>query len=60
MLSVKESLEITKGSFVMEGMYATEIDEKNITDVLTGKCRLEDVIEEIKQKYVDGTEDSVE
>lgn len=44
----------------MEGMYATEIDEKNITDVLTGKRRLEDVIEEIKQKYVESTEDSIE
>lgn len=59
MLSVKENLEITKASFAMEGMPATQIDEKNIIDVLTGKRRLEDVIEEIKQKYVVDIEDSI-
>ena len=36
----------------MEGMYATENDEKNIMDVLTGRRTLEEVIEEIKQKYL--------
>ena len=36
----------------MEGMYATENDEKNIMDVLTGERSLEDVIKEIKHKYM--------
>lgn len=57
MLSVKENLEITKASFAKEGMLATQIDEKNIIDVLTGKRLLKDVIEEIKNKY---SADSIE
>lgn len=36
----------------MEGMYATEDDEKNIMDVLTGERSMEDIIKEIKQKYM--------
>ena len=52
MLSEKEILKTTMASFEMEGIYATEIDEKNIIDVLTGKRRLEDVIEGITQKYL--------
>lgn len=36
----------------MEGMYASKTDEKNIIDVLTGNRRLEDVIHEIKEKYM--------
>ena len=42
-------LDTTKGSFAMEGMYATKEDEKNIVDVLVGNKSLEEVIEEIKQ-----------
>lgn len=60
MLPIKAILNSIKASFSMEGMHATETDEKNITDVLTGKRRLEDVIEEIKQKHVESTEDSIE
>lgn len=41
-----------KASFAMEGMYATKKDEKNIMDVLTGKRTLEEVVEEIKKKYL--------
>lgn len=52
MLPAKTVLDTTKASFAMEGMYATENDEKNIMDVLTGKRSLEDVIKEIKQRYV--------
>ena len=36
----------------MEGMYATENDEKDIMDVLTRKRSLEEVIGEIKHKYM--------
>lgn len=52
MLPLKVVLDTTKASFAMEGMYATENDEQNIMDVLTGTRDLEDVINEIKQKYV--------
>ena len=52
MLPVKTVLNTTKASFAMEGMYATENDEKNIMDVLTGKRGLEEVIKEIKRKYM--------
>lgn len=52
MLPAKAVLDTTKASFAMEGMYATETDEKNIMDVLTGKRSLEDVIQEIKRKYM--------
>lgn len=52
MLTVKTILNTTKASFAMEGMYATENDEKNIMDVLTGERSLEDVITEIKYKYM--------
>ena len=52
MLPAKAVLETTKASFAMEGMYASENDEKNIMDVLTGKRSLEDVITEIKRKYM--------
>ena len=52
MLPVKTVLNTTKASFAMEGMYATENDEKNIMDVLTGKRSLEEVINEIKSKYM--------
>ncbi len=52
MLPVTTVLNTTKASFAMEGMYATENDEKNIMDVLTGKRSLEDVIKEIKCKYM--------
>ncbi len=45
-------LNTTKGSFAMEGMYATKEDEKNIVDVLVGNRTLEEVIAEIKQKYI--------
>ena len=45
-------LNTTKGSFAMEGMYATIEDEKNIVDVLVGNRTLEEVIAEIKQKYI--------
>ena len=44
-------LNTTKGSFAMEGMYATKEDEKNIVDVLMENRTLEEVIAEIKQKY---------
>ena len=44
-------LNTTKGSFAMEGMHATKDDEKNILDVLMGNRTLEEVIDEIKQKY---------
>lgn len=52
MMPVKAVLDTTKASFAMEGLYATENDEKNITDVLTGKRSLEEVIKEIKSKYI--------
>ena len=52
MIPAKAVLDTTKASFAMEGMYATENDEKNIMDVLTGKRSLEDVIKEIKHKYM--------
>lgn len=52
MLPAKVVLNTTKASFAMEGMYATKNDEKNIMDVLTGKRSLEDVIQEIKHKYM--------
>ena len=52
MMSAKAVLDTTKASFAMEGMYASENDEKNIMDVLTGKRSLEDVITEIKRKYM--------
>ena len=52
MLLAEAVLDTTKASFAMEGMYATENDEKNIMDVLTGKRSLEDVITEIKRKYM--------
>ncbi|MCM1048542.1 MAG: antitoxin VbhA family protein [Clostridiales bacterium] len=42
----------TKASFAMEGIYATEKDEKNIIDVLSGKRTCQDVVEEIKKKYL--------
>lgn len=45
-------LETTKASFAMEGMYATKEDEKNIIDVLMGTRTLDEVISEIKQKYI--------
>lgn len=51
MLPNRVILNTTKASFAMEGMYATENDEKNIMDVLTGKRSLEDVLNEIKSKY---------
>lgn len=52
MLSAKAILETTKGTFAMEGLYATESDEKNIMDILTGKRSMEAVIMEIKRKYM--------
>ena len=52
MIPAKAVLDTTKASFAMEGMYATENDEKNIMDVRTGKRSLEDVIKEIKHKYM--------
>ncbi len=52
MLPAKVILDTTKASFAMEGMYASERDEKNIMDVLTGKRSLEDVINEIRDKYM--------
>ncbi|MBQ8518451.1 MAG: antitoxin VbhA family protein [Agathobacter sp.] len=52
MLPVQAILDTTKASFAMEGMYATEYDEKNITDVLTGNRSLEEVVKEIKSKYI--------
>ena len=52
MIPAKAVLDMTKASFAMEGMYATGNDEKNIMDVLTGKRSLEDVIKEIKHKYM--------
>ena len=52
MIPAKAVLDTTKASFAMEGMYSTENDEKNIMDVLTGKRSLEDVIKEIKHKYM--------
>jgi len=51
-LPVQAILDTTKASFAMEGMYATEYDEKNIIDVLTGNRSLEDVLKEIKKKYI--------
>lgn len=51
-MSAKTVLDTTKASFAMEDMYATENDEKNIMDVLMGKRSLEEVIKEIKSKYV--------
>lgn len=52
MLPAKAILKTTKGSFAMEGIHATENDEKNIMDILTGKRSMEEVIMEIKRKYV--------
>ncbi|MBO5246718.1 MAG: hypothetical protein J6B28_05590 [Eubacterium sp.] len=52
MLPVKAVIDTTKASFAMEGMYATEHDEENIMDVLTGKRSVEEIIKEIKCKYV--------
>lgn len=51
MMPDKAVLDTTKALFAMEGMYATENDEKNIMDVLTGNCTLEEVMTEIKYKY---------
>jgi|InofroStandDraft_1065614.scaffolds.fasta_scaffold05187_8 hypothetical protein len=51
MMSPQAILSTTKGSFAMEGMYASKTDEKNIIDVLTGSRSLEDVINELKEKY---------
>lgn len=52
MLPAQAILDTTKASFAMEGMYATEYDEKNIMDVLTGNRSLEEVVKEIKKKYI--------
>ena len=52
MLPAQAILDTTKASFAMEGMYATDYDEKNIMDVLTGNRSLEDVIKEIKKKLL--------
>ncbi len=52
MIPAKAVLDTTKASFAMERMYATENDEKNIMDVLTGKRSLADVIKEIKHKHI--------
>ncbi len=52
MIPVQAISDSTKASFAMEGMYATEKDEKNIMDVLTGKRTWQDVVEEIKKKYL--------
>lgn len=51
-MQTQEILDTTKASFAMEGMYATKEDEKNIIDVLMGKRTLDEVISEIKQKYI--------
>lgn len=52
MMPANAVLNTTKASFAMEGMYATENDERNIMDVLSGKRSLEEVIREIKHKYM--------
>lgn len=52
MIPIQAISDSTKASFAMEGMYATEKDEKNIMDVLTGKRTWQEVVEEIKKKYV--------
>lgn len=52
MLPAQAILDTTKASFAMEGMYATEYDEKNIMDVLTGNRSWEEVVKEIKKKYI--------
>lgn len=51
-MQIQAILDTTKGSFAMEGMYATKEDEKNIVDVLMGNRALEEVIAGIKQKYI--------
>lgn len=52
MIPIQVISDSTKASFAMEGMYATEKDEKNIMDVLTGKRTWQEVVEEIKKKYL--------
>lgn len=52
MMPIQIISDSTKASFAMEGMYATEKDEKNIMDVLTGRRTWQDVVEEIKRKYL--------
>lgn len=51
MIPIQVISDSTKASFAMEGMYATETDEKNIMDVLTGKRTWQEIVEEIKIKY---------
>ena len=53
-MQVQTILNTIKGSFAMEGIYATKEDEKNIVDILEGNRTLEEVISEIKQKYTKG------
>lgn len=52
MIPIQVIADSTKASFAMEGMYATEEDERNIMDVLTGKRTWQEVVEEIKKKYL--------
>ncbi len=50
-IPARSILNSTKASFAMEGIQATETDEKNIMDVLSGKRNLDDILKEIKLKY---------
>lgn len=51
-MTPQEILAATKGSFAIEGMYASETDEKHILDVLTGRYSLEAVVDEIRKKHM--------
>ena len=48
-MTPQEILTATKGSFAVDGIHASETDEKRILDVLTGSRSLEDVVDEIRK-----------
>lgn len=51
-MQVQEILDAAKASLAMDGLYVSAEDEQSAKDVLEGKKSLEEVISEIKQKYM--------
>lgn len=57
-MSVEEKVENVKGSFAMEGIEMTKSDEINAKDIISEKRNVEEIISELRRKYMGMTNPS--
>lgn len=51
-MSIEEKVKNVKGSFAMEGIELTKADERKAKEIISEKRDVEEIISELKHKYL--------